>query len=280
MPLPADPFRAVDRQPEPDQYVRLLESRGRVPSHARLTRRFLRFAGIRPGWDVLEVGAGTGVLCRHVAGLVGRRGRVTGVDPSRTLVAAARRLAREAGLDGRTDFRVGDGTRLRLPADRFDCALAVTVVLHVARPDALLAELVRVTHPGGVVAVQDQDFGTQVLAHPDRALTRRIFEGVAARMYPEPFSGRFLVGRLARLGLERVRLQTDVYQDIRLEPFTRLLLQRRADSAVRFGLVSARAAARWLAELERIAAAGEFVFTFNFYGVTGVKPSPSGGLPR
>jgi hypothetical protein len=51
-----------------------------------------------------------------------------------------------------------------------------------------------------------------VLDHPDRALTRLIFEGVAARMYPEPHSGRTLVRRLVELGLEEVRLLADVYQ--------------------------------------------------------------------
>jgi hypothetical protein len=32
MPLPADPFRAVDRQPEPDQYVRLLSTSTASPA--------------------------------------------------------------------------------------------------------------------------------------------------------------------------------------------------------------------------------------------------------
>lgn len=271
MPLPVDPWRAIDRQPDPDKYLRLMESRGRTPTQVRLRRRFLRFCGIRPGWKVLEVGSGSGVLCRDVAAMVGPRGRVTGVDMSRAFVRASRRLARERGLGGRVDFRVGDGTRLRVPANRFDCALAVTVLLHVPRSGAILRELLRVTRPGGVVGVQDQDFGTQVLDHPDRALTRRIFDGVAERTYADPFSGRTLVRRLMRLGLGRVRLISDIYQATRLDPFTRSLLERRAQHAVEFGLVSARAAARWFAAIERADARGELVFTFNFYGAAGVK---------
>jgi SAM-dependent methyltransferase len=188
------------------------------------------------------------------------------------LLAAARRRAREEGLDRRLDFRLGDATALPLRSGRFDCALAVTVLLHVPRPDAMLRELVRVTRPGGVVALQDQDFGTQVLDHPDRELTRRIFEGVTARLYAEPLSGRTLVRRLVELGLERVRLLADVYQTRRLDPFARSLLERRAAGAVEFGLVGARHAARWLAEIERADAAGHFFFTFNYYGVAGTRP--------
>jgi ubiquinone/menaquinone biosynthesis C-methylase UbiE len=249
-----------------------MESRGRTSSQARLRRRFLRFCRIEPGWRVVEIGSGSGVVARDVAALVGPRGHVTGIDRSRVLLAAARRLAREAGLDRRLEFRPGDAAALPLRTGRFDCALAVTVLLHVARPRAMLREMVRVTRPGGVVGLQDQDFGTQVLDHPDRALTRRIFEGVTARLYAEPFSGRTLVRRLVELGLERVRLLADVYQARRLDVFSHDLLERRAANAVQFGLVSARRAAHWVAELERMDAAGHFVFTFNYSGAAGTKP--------
>jgi ubiquinone/menaquinone biosynthesis C-methylase UbiE len=267
-----DPWRAIDRQPEPERYVRMMESRGQTPTQVRLRRRFLRFCGISRGWRVLEVGSGSGVVARDLAALVGPRGHVTGVDKSRVLMAAARRRAREEGLDRRMEFRLADAAALPLRSGRFDAALAVTVLLHVARPQAVLRELARVTRPGGVVALQDQDFGTQVLDHPDRTLTRVIFDGVAARMYPEPFSGRTLVRRLVELGMERVRLLADVYQVRSLDPFTHALLKRRADTAVRFGLVGAGRAARWLAAIERADAAGHFVFTFNYYGAVGTKP--------
>ena len=280
MPAHADPFRAIDRQPDPGHFVAFLETRGRTPDQVRLRKGFLRFCRIRPGWRVLEVGTGTGVLARDVAAMVGRRGRVVGVDPSRILIAAARCLAREHGLDGRIDFRAGDGARLRFPADQFDCAVAVTVLLHVPDPDAIVSELVRVTRPGGVVGLQDQDLGALVVDHPDRALTRRILEGVAARTVVNPWSGRTLVGRLIAAGLTRVRLRTDVFQDTTFTPFARAMLERRAGNAVRFALASQRAARGWLDVLERRAAEGRFVMTLNFYGATGIKPASRGGAPR
>ena len=267
-----DPWRAIDRQADPERYVRMMESRGRTPTQVRLRRRFLRFCRIAAGWKVVEVGCGSGVVTRDVAALVGPRGRVVGVDKSRVLLTAARGRTREERLDRRIAFRLGDAGALPLRSGRFDCALAVTVLLHVARPQAMLRELVRVTRAGGVIGLQDQDFGTQVLDHPDRELTRVIFDGVAARMYPEPFSGRTLVRRLIELGLERVRLLADVYQTRTLDPFTHSLLRRRADLAMSFGLIGAGRAARWLAAIERADAAGHFVFTFNYYGAAGVKP--------
>ncbi|HSF06399.1 MAG TPA: methyltransferase domain-containing protein [Methylomirabilota bacterium] len=270
-----DPYREADAQPDPQQLVAALEVRGRNANHARLTRRFLAFTGVRAGDAVLEVGCGTGVVLRALAARVGRRGRVVGVDPSRTLRVAAARILRAHPLRPRIALRAGDGARLPFAADRFDATLAVTVLLHVADPLAVVKEMVRVTRPGGMVAVQDQDFGTVALTHPDRALTSRIMDGVAGRMYEEPWSGRRLPGLLRAAGLERVRLQTDVYQDTTLEPYTKRFLERRAENAVRFGIIDPPAAQRWLDNITAVVATGAFVLTVNYYGAVGVKPRPA-----
>ena len=137
------------------------------------------------GGRVLEVGCGSGVVLRDIAAMVGRRGEAVGVDPSRTILDAARRLSRTAP-GARIALRHADGAHLPFTADRFDAALAITVILHVADPLAVVREMARVTRPGGRVGLQDQDFGMLAVTHPDRALTDRIMQGVAAAVYPEP----------------------------------------------------------------------------------------------
>ncbi len=273
----ADPYQAIDAQPDPAQFVQRLEDRGETPTQARLRRRFLRFAGAAPGTRVLEVGSGSGVVCRDLARMVGPRGRVVGVDPSRTFVHAARGLAHGAGLGGRIQFREAGGERLPFRSGRFDVTLAVTVFLHVRAPEKILAEMVRVTRSGGTVGVQDQDFGTLALAHPDRHLTDRILTGVVEHVYPEPYSGRRLPALLAAAGLSRVRLLTDVYQDTTLEPYTQTFLEHRAENAVKLGIVDAAVAQSWLDGVTAMARSGGFVMTLNYYGATGVK-IPGGGL--
>ena len=270
--LHPDTWRDVDAQPNAAKLGETLETRGRTPTQARLRRRFLRFVPIRRGDRVLEVGCGTGVVLRDLAALAGRRGAVVGVDPSRVILKTARRLCRPVPGGARIALRAGDGARLPFAAGRFDAALAVTVILHVAEPLRVVREMARVTRRGGRVALQDQDFGVVAVTHPDRALTDRIMRGVAARIYAEPWSGRRLPGLLLDAGLARVRLLTDVYQDTTLEPFSKSFLERRAENAVRFGLVDASTAQRWLDGFTALVARGSFVLTMNYYGAVGVRP--------
>ncbi len=151
-------------------------------------------------------------------------------------------------------------------------ALAITVVLHVADPLRVVGEMARVSRAGGRVGLQDQDFGTVAVTHPDRALTDRILDEVAAHIYAEPYSGRRLTGLLRHAGLAGVRLLTDVYQDTTLEPWTKTFLERRAEHAVKFGIVDAPTAERWLDGFTGLVARGAFVLTMNYYGAVGVKP--------
>jgi ubiquinone/menaquinone biosynthesis C-methylase UbiE len=272
-----DPYRDIDAQSQAAQLVSALETRGRTRAQRRLRRRFLRFAGLGAGQDVLELGCGTGVVLRDIAALVGPRGHAFGIDPSRAVLGAARELCARHPLHARMTLRAGAGEQIPFRAARFDASVAVTVLLHVADPLLVVKEMQRVTRPVGIVAVQDQDFGTVAAMHPDRALTDRILDGVAARIYEEPYSGRRLPALLRAAGLERVRLLTDVYQDTTLEPYTKAFLERRAERAVHFGLVDAGAAQRWLDGFTELVRDGGFVMTVNYYGAVGVKP---GAPPR
>ena len=256
-----------------------LEERGRTPSQVRLRRRFLRWVPVRAGDRVLEVGCGTGVVVRDLAALVGRRGTVTAVDTSATLLARARSLSGGAA-GGRIAFRRADGQRLPFGDRRFDVVLAITVILHVEDPLRVVKEMARVARPGGRIGLQDQDFGLIGAAHPDRELTARILDGVAARIYPEPHSGRRLGALLRAAGLIDVKMLADVYQDTTLTQFSRNFLGRRAENAVRFGIVDAPAAERWLDGFNALHAEGNFVLTMQYFGASGVKAPAERRSPR
>lgn len=121
-----------------------------------------------PGADrrVLDVAAGTGAV---TALLAARGHRVTAVDQSEQMLAAAARALRERGLSDRVDLVRAEAEALPFDDASFD-ALTVTYLLrYVADPAAALAELARVVRPGGVIA--SLEFGVPPWA-PARAAWR------------------------------------------------------------------------------------------------------------
>jgi ubiquinone/menaquinone biosynthesis C-methylase UbiE len=132
--------------------VAILESRGRAAGYVRMMKALTDETQLQPGQTVLDVGCGTGVvdrwLVRHTAG----KNRIMGVDINRYLLQEAMALARKEGVDGAIDFREGSAEALHFPDNSFDVTMSVTVIEEVDA-NRLLAEMVRVTKPGGRVAV-------------------------------------------------------------------------------------------------------------------------------
>lgn len=107
--------------------------------HLGQRRALAPWLAVEAGTRVLDVGCGVGRWSRRLAA---RGARVTGVDLSPTMVAEARRRAREAALDGRCRFLVSDLAELDL-GERFPLILGVTVLQHVLDPAALTAAVER-----------------------------------------------------------------------------------------------------------------------------------------
>jgi ubiquinone/menaquinone biosynthesis C-methylase UbiE len=107
---------------------------------------------LRPGEVVLEVGCGSGVLDRWLAQYTTQGNRIIGVDCNRYLLREATALAMQDGLADVIAFQEGDAEALPFPDNHVDVAVSFTV-LEEGNADRMLAELVRVTKPGGRVAV-------------------------------------------------------------------------------------------------------------------------------
>ena len=117
----------------------------RAAGLAEVVREFARPRGDE---RALDVGTGAGALALALAPLVSE---VVGLDPVRELLE----LARGRALPN-TEFVEGDGTAIAFPDGDFDLAGTHRTLHHVARPERVVAELARVTRPGGHVLVVDQ----------------------------------------------------------------------------------------------------------------------------
>ena len=97
---------------------------------------------------VLDVGAGTGALAFALAPRVRE---VVAVEIDEELAARARADAPE-----NVEVVVGDGAHLPFDRGEFDVAGTLRTLHHTRRPELIVAELARVTRPGGTILVVDQ----------------------------------------------------------------------------------------------------------------------------
>ncbi|MDP9431564.1 MAG: methyltransferase domain-containing protein [Actinomycetota bacterium] len=149
---------------------------------------------LRPGLAVLDVGCGPGSITLDLAALVGPAGTVVGVDSAAAALEAAAGAAASRSTSNVT-FALGDAGRLQYPDGSFDVVHAHQVLQHVADPVAVLAEMRRVTRPGGLVAARDADYGpwTWFPADPDLDAWLALYRNLAYRDGAEPDAGRRLL---------------------------------------------------------------------------------------
>jgi SAM-dependent methyltransferase len=146
-----------------------------APLEALTTRpaaRLVKFANVRAGQNVLDVGCGTGVAAITAA----RTGaRVSGVDLTPELLERARENARIANVE--IDFREGDVETLPFDDAAFDVVLSHFGHMFAPRPNVAIAEMLRVLKPGSMIA-----FATW----PPELLIGSSFSLVANYMPPPP----------------------------------------------------------------------------------------------
>ncbi len=129
-----------------------LEGRGHTAGYLGVVGKLLEAVHLTPGEVVLEVGCGTGVLDRWLAHRTGGANPIVGVDINPFLLREAMALAKQEGLERLISFREGNAEALPFPDNSFDVAMSSTVIQR-ADADRMLPEMVRVTKPGGRVAV-------------------------------------------------------------------------------------------------------------------------------
>jgi SAM-dependent methyltransferase len=197
----------------PDRFARTAEQiAARQDEHAaELAAKVQAFVLPRGDERAIDVGTGAGALALALAPLVRE---VVGVDRVPELLELARERA--AGL-GAVTFVDADAEHLPFDDFSFDLAGTLRTLHHVPHPERVLAELVRVTRPGGRVLVVDQIAPVDPLAAIELDRFERARDPGHTRLLPEIdlrqlFEANGLV--LIRDRRETERRPLDAYLDL------------------------------------------------------------------
>lgn len=118
----------------------------------RVAPRFLAWLGLPSRQRWLDVGCGTGALCGAIGEHCAPR-LLAGVEPSEGFLGTARQR-----LGDQADLRSGNAASLPFEDGAFDVVVSGLVLNFVPDPRAALAEMRRVSSPGGCIAAYVWDY--------------------------------------------------------------------------------------------------------------------------
>jgi ubiquinone/menaquinone biosynthesis C-methylase UbiE len=226
---------------------------------------------IQAGQRLLDVGCGPGVDTVALAELVGESGSVDGVDTDATLVAEAERHASAAGIHGRVHHHVADALALPFDAQTFDAVRGERIFQHLGDPRAALAEMLRVTRPGGWIVVLDTDYSSFTVDSDQTDLERRLALA-AAQSVRSGYVARKLYRMFTDQGLSDISVTVRPATFPRYEFARGALLDLIEPGALASGIVTEEQLHSWHAELERADARNTFFACLNMILVSGCKP--------
>ena len=146
--------------------------------------------GLPAKTEILDVGSGTGEFTAQLAEFL-PRAQLLGIEILSQHVAYARK--RHARLAPRLGFKVGDAFALDLPDNRFDLVTCRHMLQSVPEPQSVIAELIRVTRPGGRLHLLVEDYG-MIHAYPTHrdldGFWQRAMAGFVKAMHVDPRIGR------------------------------------------------------------------------------------------
>jgi ubiquinone/menaquinone biosynthesis C-methylase UbiE len=166
---------------------------------AAIRSQWFERLALQPDHRVLEVGSGTGVIISDIGLMHDCQTFGLDIDP---------RAAQFAHMvDPNTRYTIADAADLPYPAATFDAAICHFLLMWLESPQRVLAEMKRVTQPGGwVLALAEPDYGGRIDYPPEISVLGQHQEDSLRQQGCDTQIGRKLRALLHQLDLEDIRV--------------------------------------------------------------------------
>lgn len=263
-------WAAIDQTADPAYYIRFMDTvRKGNDSDPEQYRQLFDLLAPQDAEAILDVGCGTGGAVRAVAPHVGNSGRVVGIDYSATMIAEAQK--RTDGLALPIEFRVADAQALPFDDNTFHGCFSNGVFEILPNPRLTLAEMVRITRPGGRLVIATCDIDGSVIDAADRAVTRKLLHFIADAEC-NGWIGRQLRGYAHELGLVDDKVVTDSWLITDFPLAYDLWFRHLVARAQAAGILTAAEATAWVADQEARQQAGRSFLCWSLFTLVARKP--------
>jgi ubiquinone/menaquinone biosynthesis C-methylase UbiE len=176
------------------------------------TRWLLDQFTLPPSARAIDVGCGPQGILDLLSERVGPTGTVVGLERSAQTVELARAFVAERHL-ANVEVSQGDAAATGLPRGSFDLAHARLVLVNVPEPERVVAEMVALVRPGGVVALHEADYIAHVCEPPSPAWARllQVIETYSRTNGIDLFVGRRVFRMLRAAGLVGVQVHPVIH---------------------------------------------------------------------
>ena len=218
---------------------------------APVTDRLLSVLQLPSGARGLDLGCGMGETTRQLARTLDKPNEIIGLELNPDLVERAKKLS--SGEQDDVSFEQGDVSALEFADNSFDFVFARYLLMHLAEPEAVLKEMLRVCKSGGAVAVQEPDFSFQ-RCYPDSWAYERLPD-LFRRLFPDAFLGPKLWSLFQKLGYSSSNVLIDCMVEVNqndLRRCYRLSVEAMEKAMIEKGICSEPEFERLRAELERV----------------------------
>jgi ubiquinone/menaquinone biosynthesis C-methylase UbiE len=227
---------------------------------------------IQSGHKVLDLGCGPGTDTIPLAPLVSVNGQVIGADYDEAMIAEAEQRAEQAGVNTWVGHQRVDAMSLPFATDYFDSCRSERLFQHLPNPAPALAEMIRVTKPGGWVVVADTDWGSLSADSDETDIERRLARFLAESSLHNGYSGRklyrlFKQQNLADISFEVFPVATPSYALARQATQA----DRIEQEALKAGVITAKELLRWQTSLEQADSEGVYFCSVNVMMFAGRK---------